>query len=75
MGGGAEGHGKERRRGGSVEMTLLANCPLPRDSGSTHGSLDESFCPPAAAAAAAAHMDDSCVSSPLSSLAQSRLCN
>lgn len=26
-------------------MTLLANCPLPWDSGSTHGSLAESFHP------------------------------
>lgn len=68
--GGEEKHRKERRHGGSVEMTLLANCPLPWDSGSTHGSLAESFRP-----AAAAHMDDSCVSSPLSSFAQSRLCN
>lgn len=26
-------------------MTLLANCPLPWDSGSTHGSLAKSFIP------------------------------
>lgn len=70
--GGEEKHRKERRHGGSVEMTLLANCPLPWDSGSTHGSLTESFRP---AAVAAAHMDDFGVSSPLSSFAQSLLCN
>lgn len=27
------------------EMALLANCPLPWDSGSTHGSLAKSFIP------------------------------